>query len=463
MKIASHRITFGSVLWVLGLVYVSLSFLTGETFFGMPNNWFISWMAQIFQQMDKVGFFNVWSGQNPGFNCLYFILWKPALALADGEYYFALTFALLWGFISIGSLFLSAYLFYKIVEYFWGEERGLLLGTVYILFFLTMPRWYEVIDSISIAGLMGAIYCWLKGYNKAGGLILGITAAIKPLGLVILPVLLKSEFLSWKARFITAGVALASFFALLLPFAIGNFNIFMSSFNWQSERPPWSTIYAFVMWLLKKPYPDSPFFQDISGVSSGGWGQTGITPYPSIMTTPVPGDGNWYNASFLFLFLSVVVVFLLLKQIRNKQDIVVGALCMFGAYFALFYGWSLQFTFWLIPFLLISFRIAVSVILRLFVLLEYPFFYALYMAGTAPGLVTAAPGLTVGMTVALEPIGVPGYWALIFLRTIFITGIGIVAWRKLPTRLWNPFSDMLELTPMGQKLKLKMPITREGS
>jgi hypothetical protein len=460
MKIASHRIRFSSILGVLGLIYISLSFLTGETFLGMPNNWFISWMAQISQQMDKVGFFNVWAGQSPGFNYLYYILWKPASALADGQYYFALTFALMWGFLSIGALFLSAYLFYKIVENLWGEEKGLILGTIYILFFLTMPRWYEVIDSITIAGLLGAIFCWLKGHNKVGGVILGITAAFKPFGLVVLPILLKSEFLTWKVRLTTIAVIVLSFIIVILPFAINNFPIFMSSFNWQSGRPPWETVYAFSMWLLDKPYPDNTFFYDSSGVSLKDWGQTGITPYPSVMTTPVPGGNNWYNGTFTILFILVVVAFVLLKRVRTKEDILTGGLCLLTLHFGLFYGWSLQFTFWLIPFLLITFRIAVPIIFRLIVLLEYPFFYALYMAAAAPSVVTAAPGLTVGMTAALAPIGVAVYWSLIFLRTTLILAFGVIAWMKLPTQFWNPVYDILGLISIRQRLKTNTQANR---
>ncbi len=449
-----YRFTFGSVLYLLAVLYFSVYFLAGETFFEMPNNWFVTWMAGIFQQMDTVGFFNVWSGQSPGFHYLYYLLWKPATALAGGEYYFGLTFTLLWAVLSIGSLFLSAYLFNKIVAHLWGEKQGLILGTIYILLFLTMPKWYEVIDSVTIAGLLGAIYLSLKNHNRLGGAVLGITATLKPIGLLILPVILKSEYLTWKARVAIIASSLISFIALLLPLAIGNFKIFMSPFNWQSGRPPWESIYAFFLWILNKPFPNDPIFQDASGAVLSDWGKTGITPPSSIMTTPVSGYHTWYNALFIVLLAAVIIGFLLLKRVRSKQEMLLGVSCLLGAYFAFFYGWSFQFIFWLLPFLMISFPLAISITMRLLTLLEYPFFYAIYLTRVAPDLVSAAPGLTVAMTAALSPMGAAGYWSLVIIRTLLILAFAVIAWRRLPTQVWDPVFKLGGLLSMKQKIQL---------
>ncbi|MDO8636435.1 MAG: hypothetical protein Q7R34_09380 [Dehalococcoidia bacterium] len=455
MIIGSRRVSFKAVLYLVGVMYVSLSFLTGETIFQVPNSWFVTWMAGIFQQMDKAGFFNVWAGQSPGFNYLYFILWKPAQALGGGQYYFALTFSLIWGFISLGSLLLSAYLFYKIVRHLMGEKQGVILGTVFLLLLLTMPKWYEVIDSISIAGLLAAIYCSFKGWPKRGGVVLGITASLKPLGLVLLPVLLKSEFLSWKQRITFIASAGISAAALLLPLALGHFKIFMSSFNWQAGRPPWETLYAFFLWAAHKPYPQDPFFQDGSGVKIPDWGMTGLTPLTSLMTSAVPSYHQWYNYTFLVGLGVLILFFILFMRVQSKQEMMLGTLSLFAAYFVLFYGWSLQFVFWLTPFLLVSLPLAVSVTLRLIVLLEYPFFYALYLNRLAPDQIGVAPGLTMGMTAALAPIGEQGYWSLIIIRTLVILAIGIIAWRHLSVRFWNPFRSFTGFTMGRLKPQLK--------
>jgi Gpi18-like mannosyltransferase len=107
-------------------------------------------------------------------------------------------FSTMWGLISIGSLFVSAYFFYKIVEHLWGEEKGIILGTA--TFSCSSPCLMVYRHrSVTIAGLLGAIYFCFSGHRKLGGAILGVTATFKPIGLVILPVLLKSEFLSWRA------------------------------------------------------------------------------------------------------------------------------------------------------------------------------------------------------------------------------------------------------------------------
>jgi hypothetical protein len=106
---------------------------------------------------------------------------------------------------------------------------------------------------------------------------------------------MKSEFLSWKSRVTTASVSVVSMAVIMLPFAVGNYQIFMSSFNWQNGRPPWGTVYAFIMWVLNKPFPTDPIYNDYSGINASDWGWTGITPIPSIMTTPVPDYNLWYN------------------------------------------------------------------------------------------------------------------------------------------------------------------------
>lgn len=436
MSTAADKVRFRYVLLVLAVVIISISFITGELLVGLPNNWFVRWMAGIFTRMDEVGFFNVWSGQTQGTHYLYFLLWKPAQVIAEGKAYFTLVFSLLWYFVTISSLFLGCYLFYKIVEHFWGRQKALILSMAYILLSLTF-QWYTVIDSLAIAALLGTIYCSCSGRGILGGVLLGISVAIKPIGVVILPVLIKSEFLTRKARITMVVTSLTVLAALLLPFVFGNFQIFMSALHWQSGRPPWGTLYAFALWLLKKPYPDNPFFQDYSGITPRDLGWTGITPVHSIMTTPVPSYDPWYNILFITLLACTLVVFLLAKRVRTEVDLLWGCLFTLAVYFILFYGWSGQFFFWLAPFLLASFPLLLAVCMRLVGLLEYPVFYGLYLARVAPDLVTAAPGLSVSLTSVLAFVGVPGYWSLIILRTMLILAFSVIAWRKLVTQVWR--------------------------
>jgi len=190
------------------------------------------------------------------------------------------------------------------------------------------------------------------------------------------------------------------------------------------------------MWAFNRPFTSNPFFNDYSGVNARDWGWTGITPSPLVMTTPVPDYSSWYNWLSLALLVITVIVFILFKRVSTKEDLLLGVTGMLGIFFAFFYGWSPQFVFWLIPFLMVSFPLAVSIGLRLVVLLEYPFFYALYLARISPDLVTAAPGLTISMTSALAPFGVPAYWSIIIFRTVFILTLGLIAWKKLPTLFW---------------------------
>ncbi len=438
MNRGAIKISFGGVLCLLAILYLSASFLTGELLLQVQGNWFTIWLANVFQQMDKVGFFNVWSGQSQGAHYLYFIMWKPAQALAENQPHFALVLSLIWYTISVGALFLSAYFFYKIVEHLWGGQRAIILGTLYTVIFLTF-QWYSVIDSVTICGLLGAIYFSYRGANRLGGALLGITATMKPMGLVILPVVLKSEFLSKKERITFVAFSVGSFAALMLPFFFGNLQMFMSSFNWQSGRPPWETVYAFGMWAIGKPFPTgNAYFQDFSGVNPQGWGWTGITPVPAVMTTPVPSYNTWYNFLFVVLLGCALVGFLLFKQVRTKQELLWGSLFGLAMYFLFFYGWSPQFYFWLVPFLLACLPLSISIIFRVVGLLEYPLAYAVYLSRDFPKISTAAPGLTVSFTSFLAPTGPYAFWSLVVVRTLLVAAIGVVAWRKLPTVVWQP-------------------------
>jgi hypothetical protein len=88
----------------------------------------------------------------------------------------------------------------------------------------------------------------------------------------------------------------------------------------------------------------------------------------------------------------------------------------------------------------------VPVIFRLVMLLEYPLFYAIYLSSIIPEQVTVAPGLTNEMTSALSAAGIPGYWALIIVRTLMMGIISVIACRRIPTQIWsvNP-RDLLRL------------------
>lgn len=436
------KISFGSVLAFVAVLYTVGFFMTGQLLTQLPTNWFIGWLGGIFRLMDDNGFLNVWSGLNPGAHYLYFLVWKPAQIISGEHWSFAITFSLLWYVVSVGAVFLGAYLFYKIMEHIWGEGKATILGIVYLVLFLTF-EWFTVIDSIAIAALLGAIYCSFKGSGKLGGLLLAISAVIKPIGAVVLFVLMRSEFLPRKAKAAFVGTFAAAFSALLLPFALGNFKIFMSPFNWQSGRAPWETVYAFFMWLGKKPLPTDPFFQDYSGIAQRDWGWTGITPVHSVMTTPVPGYDNWYSTLSLVLLAVALMGFLFLKRVRTENDMLWGSLCVIGIYFTFFYGWSGQFFFWLAPFLLAVFPLAVTASLKIVGWLIFPFFYSLYLARVAPDLVVSAVGMPASWTASLSSAGAAGYWSLIILRTVFILVLSVIAWKKLPVQLWNPVSRLI--------------------
>lgn len=435
------RVTFRAVLVSVAALYVAYSFLTQQLVTQLPVNWFITWLGGIFTLMDREGFLNIWSGLTPGAHYLYFLTWKPAQVLSGGQWYFAIVFSLLWYAISMGGVFLGAYLFNKIVEHIWGKTRALVLGTIYLVLFLTFD-WYTVVDSLAIAALLAAIYSFIKGSGRLGGILggilLAISVAVKPMGAVVLPVIIRSEFMPRKARAAFVATFVPSIAILFAPFVLGNFSMFMSSVHWQSGRAPWESVYALGLWLFNRPLPNDPFFLDYSGVAARDWAWSGITPVHSIMTSPVPAYSPWYNELFLGLLFVALAGFLLLKRIRSKTDLLWGSFYGLCAYFALFYGWSVQFYYWLAPFMLTSLPLGVPVFMKIAALLEYPLFYGLYLARKAPDLVTSTAGLPVSWTAALSQAAPFGYWFLVSLRTALILGLAILAWRTLATRLWEP-------------------------
>ena len=432
-----RRITYKGILASVAVIYVSGYLLSGKLLAELPVNWFITWLGGIFSQMDSEGFFNVWSGLNHGAHYLYFILWKPAQMLSGGNWYFSTVFAILWYAFNTAALFASAWFFYKIARHLWDETKALIAGTVYLVLFLTF-NWHVVIDPIPLAALMASIYLFFKGSNIWSALLFAVGVAIKPIGIVLLPVFLKSDFATGRARTTFLAVSIASLAAMLLPFAIANFQIFMSPFHWQSGRPPWESIYAFGLWLSKTPVPNNPIFHDYSGILLQDWGWSGITPVHSIMTTPVPSLPTWYNYLFMTLLAIAMLAFLLIKPAQTKIQFLWGSLFALGIYFALFYGWSVQFLFWLAPFLILLFPIAVPVTLSILTVIEYQLFYGLYLARIAPEIASSVVGMPVSWTAALAPAGPFAYWSIILVRTIFIFVLSVFAWKALPNRLWLP-------------------------
>ncbi|MEL7563173.1 hypothetical protein [Dehalogenimonas sp. 4OHTPN] len=427
----SNKNLFKGLVLLVALFYGGSYFLTGDLLLELPANWFTDWLSGVFKLMDQHGFLNVWSGQSPGTHYLYYLLWKPAQALGSGSSV-EIIFSVLWYFLSMGAVFLGIFYFYKIVERMIGPNQALILGLVYTILVITF-KWYTVVDSIPLTAFLGAVYFVLKGSPTTGGLMLGIGSVIKPFGMLLIPVVLKSEFLSKKAKILFIGLSTATFSLLFLPFVIGNFRVFLSSFNWQAGRPPWETVYALIQKLLDKPIPQDVFFQDYSGVAQRDWGWTGITPDHSVMTMIVPDYSHWYSLVFVILMAVIMGGFIYSKNIRTENQFIWGLLFALGGYFTVFYGWSANFFYWLIPFLLILLPIWFSVSFKLLVLLEYPFLYGLYLVHIAPDLVSSVSGLPSSVTMALAPLGI-GFWIIIVIKTAILAWLSMLAWKTLPTK-----------------------------
>jgi hypothetical protein len=179
------------------------------------------------------------------------------------------------------------------------------------------------------------------------------------------------------------------------------------------------------------------------------------------MTTPVPGYGTWYNLVFIGLLALAFVGFLLFKKVRDRQDMIWGSLFMLGAYFAACYGWSVQFFYWLAPFILICLPLWVTLSFKVLAWVEYPLFYGLYLARTQPDMVTSILGIPVAWTASLASVGIPGFWAVIVTRTVLILTLGVIAWKKIPVQVWQPIAGLAGALVSGLTSKTNTVLKRQ--
>jgi hypothetical protein len=271
-----------------------------------------------------------------------------------------------------------------------------------IVAFSFAPLYYGVAstvvtDPLPVCLTLLAVWLLVRGRPGWAGLALGLAGAMKliPLVLVVPAMVLCA---TWGTRWKVAVVPLAVVAIVFVPFVLSDSEMFWSPFRWQSGRPPWESMYAFVNWLVGAPHEfTQPAFEDLGVGHNFGWVFWGITPPLTALTTPVPaGPLHWEN---LVSGAGVVLSLLAIFAAKSSSPRAVIRWSMYALAVTFFWspGWSPQYELYLIPFAALAFEaplVALGAVLALEIptFLEYPLLlpWAYFYGGSAVWLSWAA-------------------------------------------------------------------------
>ncbi len=443
------------VLLITTLVLLILYFkqpwqLYGERAWQNPlenNNWFLSWLTEICQSIDSHGIFNVWTGLPQGFTLVFYGIWT----LLRNQTILTSLFWLAWRIIiSICEIVIVSMVF-CIANMLHGKSTALKVTILYAITWSSL-NWFIlnpiVYDPIPLAFLFASIYFFLKKKRVFSAVFTGVGLTLKPFVAIMLPLMGVTKSLTTKQKMLCIGSVGFVTSSILMPFFIGNPPIFFSWYNWQTGRPPWQTVYSFALWAADVSYPipakDSAFM-DASGVQPSSWIWSGITPQVSQMTTPVPPYSRWYGTLTALLFLSLIGIFYLKREVKTEKDVVYSLLFVISSLFLVSYGWSPQYLSWVIPLTLLCFPKKgcwLIIVLEILVYLEYPIFYAPVINAVLSVDGTSVPGL----------IEVSGYWATILLRTSLL---GLLAYTSFKVCSKRTAPESIPI--LGKIFQLKTP------
>src|SRR5207247_8975900 len=115
--------------------------------------------------------------------------------------------------------------------------------------------------------------------------------------------------------------------------------------GWQSGRPPWESVFAFVNWSVNAPHNyTAPYFQDAAVGNAYGWVFTGLTPPLNALLTPVPaGPAHWEGIVSGIGMVLTLVAGILAAKLDSARSLVRWSLFGFCALLAWNIGWSPQY------------------------------------------------------------------------------------------------------------------------
>jgi hypothetical protein len=377
---------------------------------------YLEWLTQVTTLSAARGIWNIWTPYPQGTQVLVVAIQSLANALgalANSDVWTSYTFFRL-GFelvFLIGPAVAAVWLVAAAARPFGRSTATLAALTLALSFGLVYygAATVYVTDLLPVALTILAVLAVLRGKLILAGVAIGLGAALK-----LFPVLLLVPLLVLLPRRGALRVGIAASAVLLLtlaPFALLNWSMFLSPFDWQSSRPPWETWFAFVNWVSGAPHDfPQPYFQDASVGGAYGWVFTGITPPTSALQTPVPGGAaRWENVTSLALTLLALGVTLVCARRSlgsadgDRRDIVparsVVRWCLFAlcSAFVFSIGWSPQYELYLIPLIVLAFEdplvgAGAALALQVVTFLDYPLLlpWAYFYGGAAVWLAWGA-------------------------------------------------------------------------
>jgi hypothetical protein len=186
--------------------------------------------------------------------------------------------------------------------------------------------------------------------------------------------------------------------AVFGPPALANLDVFLSPIRWQSGRPTWESLYAFINWVSAAPHEfRAPYFADIGFGDGFGWVFWGITPRIVALVSPVPaGPLRWEH---LVSLAGTVVTVLVCLTARTRSMLALVRWCLFSLAGFMFWstGWSPQYELYLVPLVLLGVQpagvgLGAALLLEGLTLLEYPVLlqWAYFYGGSVVWIMWAA-------------------------------------------------------------------------
>jgi hypothetical protein len=352
--------------------------------FGPSRYPYIEWLSQVTAAAVSRGVTNVWTPYPQGAQDLIVGLGALASVIAAGAASDVWTgfsvFRILFQFVflllpSVGTVAVVASLGGRISP---ATATLAALGAAFSI----APMYYgllsaNVTEPLPVLLALVAVWCLARDKHALAGLAIGAGAALKLFPLLLLPAALVFVD-SWRARVRLTAAAAAVVTAVFLPPALANLDVFLSPIRWQSGRPPWESMFAFVNWVIGAPHEfRAPYFLDIGFGDGFGWVFWGITPRIAALISPVPaGPVRWENMVSL-TGTAVVVLLCLAARTRSMLSLVRWCLFALAGFMVWSTGWSPQYELYVVPFVLLAVRpaavgLVAALLLEGLTLLEYP-------------------------------------------------------------------------------------------
>lgn len=372
--------------------------------FGSGRFGYLEWMTRIADLSIVHGPANVWTPYVHGTQVAVVLIRSAAEFLAyvissdiwTSYTFFRLTFQLI--FLILPSI-ATVWLIYHLGKTF-DLTMATIAATVVAFSFATL--YFGVTESFVMDGLpvmlaVLSVWCVTQRRFSLAGYAIGVGAALKLFPILLAPVIIiHCRTRSERLRFIMPVVVILA--VLFLPFAVLNWEFFVSPFRWQSSRPPWESWYAFVNWLWDAPHDyTSAQFEDSGYGHNYGWVFWGLTPRISALLSPVEtGPVRWETIVSALGMVSMLGV-LLTGRARSARTLVRWS--AFAVVSALFWGigWSPQYELYAIPFVLLAFErpivgAATALFMQSVTFLEFPLLlpWAYFYGGSAVWLMWGA-------------------------------------------------------------------------